>query len=345
MDYQKYTEKSVNYIKELCEIPSPSGFTKKAEAWLMNKFQELGFNVYQSHKGSVIAEIGGEGNPLVFAAHIDTLGAMVRSVKSNGQIRITKVGGFSENFIETENAIIHTREGKEFTGTVQVIHPATHVYSDSGTMKRNDENVEVVLDEKTKSKSETEKLGISTGDFISFDPRFVYTQSGFLKSRHLDDKASAGLLVSLAEAVKKESIELSRKVYLVFTNYEEVGHGGAAGIPKDIKEMISVDMGCVGDDLEADEYKLSICAKDSRGPYDYDVTNALINIAKKEKLNFAVDVYPYYGSDADVTLAAGYDIKHGLIGPGVFASHGYERTHREGIENTLKLCLKYISKF
>ena len=334
----------IENIVDLCKIPSPSGFTKKVENYLEEKFNDLGFEVELSNKGSVIVKLGGEGNPLVLAAHIDTLGAMVRSIKTNGNLRFTKVGGYPGNNVEQENCIIHTRSGKEYTGTIQLTKPSTHVYKDIGDIKRNDENLEVVLDEKVDSEEDVKNLGIRTGDFISFDPRTIVTESEYIKSRHLDDKASAGVLMGLARLIKNNKINLDRKVYLVFTSYEEVGHGGASGIPQDIVEMISVDMGAVGDDLTTDEHKVSICAKDSGGPYDYDVTTNLINIADERNLNFAVDIYPNYGSDVDVTLRSGYDIKHGLIGPGVFASHGYERTHKDGLKNTLKLLINYLNK-
>lgn len=334
----------VDNIVNLCKIPSPSGFTNRVEEYLQEKFAKIGFESSLSNKGSVIVELGGKGNPLVLAAHIDTLGAMVRSIKSDGRLRFTKVGGYPGNNVEQENCIIHTRKGKEYSGTIQLTKPSSHVYDNIGDIERNDENLEVVLDEKIESEDDVKDLGIRTGDFISFDPRTVVTESGYIKSRHLDDKASAGVLIGLAKLIKEGIINLNRKVYLVFTSYEEVGHGGASGIPEDINEMISVDMGAVGDDLTTDEHKVSICAKDSGGPYDYDVTTNLINIAEDKELNFAVDIYPNYGSDVDVTLRSGYDIKHGLIGPGVFASHGYERTHKEGLQNTLELLAYYLNQ-
>ena len=234
--------------------------------------------------------------------------------------------------------------GKELSGTIQLENPAVHVNKELGKTERTDKNIEVVIDEKVSKKEDVEKLGISAGDFITFDPRTVITDSGFIKSRHLDDKASTGILLSLAKLVSDDELILNRKVYLLFTTYEEVGHGGASGIPKETEEMISVDMGAVGDDLTTDEHKVSICAKDSGGPYDYDITTKLIELAKDNKLNFAVDIYPHYGSDVEATLQAGYDIKHALIGPGVSASHGYERTHFEGIENTLRLLELYLKK-
>ncbi len=341
---EKYTDYAVEQIVNLCRIPSPSGFTAKATAYLIDTFKELGFKAQYSRKKSVLVTLGGQGEHLVLAAHVDTLGAMVRSIKGNGRIRHTKIGGYPENNIENENVIVHTRAGKEYEGTAYLIHPAVHVYRDVGTLQRSDKTVEIILDEKVSSKKEVEDLGIKVGDFISLDPRTKVTESGFIKSRHLDDKASAGLLIALAKMVADKEIVLSRKVSLLFTTYEEVGHGGSSGLPEDTVDMISVDMGAVGDDLTTDEFKVSICVKDSGGPYDYDLTNELIKIAEDEKLEHALDIYPSYGSDVEATLRAGYDIRHGLIGPGVFASHGYERTHRSGVENTMKLLKTYISK-
>lgn len=346
---QKYLDYAVTQVKNLCRIPSPSGFTQKATDYLMKELAELGFKPEYSRKKSVIVEIGGEGEAVVLAAHVDTLGAMVRAIKSNGRLRLTKIGGYPGNNVESENCIIHTRgcnggDGKEFTGTIQMNNPAVHVNRDLGKASREDDNMEVVIDEKVSNADEVKKLGISVGDFISLDPRTVVTPSGFIKSRHLDDKASAGILLGFAKAVADKKIVLDRKVYLLFTTYEEVGHGGSSGIPADTTEMISVDMGAVGDDLKTDEHKVSICAKDSGGPYDYDVTTKLIQLAKKHKLQHAVDIYPFYGSDVEVTLRAGFDIRHGLIGPGVAASHGYERTHKEGLENTFELLKLYLQK-
>ena len=339
---KKYIDYAVEQIIDLCNIPSPSGFTKKIEKYLIEEFKKIGYNPSSTNKGSVIIDLGGEGNGLVLSAHIDTLGAMVRAIKKNGRLRITKIGAFPENYIEAENCTIHTRTGKEYSGTIQLEKSAVHVHKNISEIKRDDTSIEVVIDEKVKKKEDVQKLEISAGDFVTFDSRNVYTKSGFIKSRHLDDKASSGILIALAKYIKENNLKLNRKIYLMFTTYEEVGHGASTAIPENVKEMVSVDMGAVGDDLETDEFKVSICAKDSTGPYDYDVTNKLIDISKQLKLNYAVDIYPNYGSDADAALVAGYDLKHGLIGPGIASSHGYERAHYEGIENTLILLKEYI---
>ena len=205
------------------------------------------------------------------------------------------------------------------------------------------EEIKILLDENVASDQDTLALGIQTGDIIAMDPRTVVTESGYIKSRFLDDKLSAAILLGLARAVREDAWKLNRKVSLLFTVYEEVGHGGSV-VPDDTEEMISVDMGCVGSDLGCTERMVSICAKDSGGPYNYDLITALSNLAKEKKLDYAIDVYPHYGSDVETTLRAGYDIRHGLIGPGVYASHNYERSHMDGVHNTFELLKAYITR-
>lgn len=341
--WMTYVQEAVNKIVELCNIPSPTGYTYKAIKYLIDEFKNLGFKYYLTNKNNLLVDLGhGDSNAIMFTAHVDTLGAMVRSITNKGTLKITRIGGYPFSHIENENCTIFTRDGKEFTGTIYNIHPSVHVYEDSGTIKRSEENMEIVLDQKVHSKEDVIELGIMPGDFVSFDPRTVVTKTGFIKSRHLDDKASAGILIALAKSIRDFAIEPKRRVYMLFTSYEEVGHGGAANIPEDVTEVIAVDMGAVGSDLESNVYSASICAKDSSGPYDYEIVGKLIKAAKFAEVNYTVDIYPYYSSDVSAALRAGHDIKHGLVGPGIYASHGYERTHIEAIEATLKLLQKYL---
>lgn len=346
MNIESSIDEIIDEIERLCNIPSPTGYTIEVSKYVEERLKDLGYDPKISNKGSVLCNIGGThiGDRLLLSAHIDTLGLMVRALKDNGRLRFTKIGGFPENNIETENCTVITRDNRRYSGTVQMINPATHVNAELRSEKRNDETMEIVLDEKVFSKDDLTKLGISSGDFVSLDPRTVVTQSGFIKSRHLDDKASAAILLGIAKYVKEKQIALTKNTYLLFTTYEEVGHGAASFLPENLHDFISVDMGAVGDDLETDEFKVSICAKDSHGPYDYELTTRLIETAKENNLQFAVDIYPYYGSDAAAALGAGYDVRHALIGPGVSASHGYERTHREGLENTFILLVSYLQK-
>ena len=334
----------MNFIKEqlytLTSIPSPSSFTTKVTDYLLSELSSLGYSPERSNKGNVFVTLGGSGSPLVLAAHVDTLGAMVRSIKENGRLRPTTIGGHQWSTADGENCTIHTRDGKVYTGVVLNKEPSSHV-ADQKT-ELIEENMEILLDENVTSDQDTLALGIQTGDIIAMDPRTVVTESGYIKSRFLDDKLSAAILLGLARAVREDAWKLNRKVSLLFTVYEEVGHGGSV-VPDDTEEMISVDMGCVGSDLGCTERMVSICAKDSGGPYNYDLITALSNLAKEKRLDYAIDIYPHYGSDVETTLRAGYDIRHGLIGPGVYASHNYERSHMDGVRNTFELLKAYIT--
>ena len=335
----------MNFIKEqlytLTSIPSPSSFTTKVTDYLLSELSSLGYSPERSNKGNVFVTLGGSGSPLVLAAHVDTLGAMVRSIKENVRLRPTTIGGHQWSTADGENCTIHTRDGRVYTGVVLNKEPSSHV-ADQKT-ELIEENMEILLDENVTSDQDTLALGIQTGDIIAMDPRTVVTESGYIKSRFLDDKLSAAILLGLARAVREDAWKLSRKVSLLFTVYEEVGHGGSV-VPDDTEEMISVDMGCVGSDLGCTERMVSICAKDSGGPYNYDLITALSNLAKEKKLDYAIDIYPHYGSDVETTLRAGYDIRHGLIGPGVYASHNYERSHMDGVHNTFELLKAYITR-
>lgn len=328
-------------LSTLTSIPSPSGYTREVTDYVLEQLRNLGYRPEQSNKGNVSVSLGGEGNPLVLSAHLDTLGAMVRTIKDSGRLRPTTVGGHQWDTSDGENCTVHTRGGHIYTGVVLNTEPSAHVADEKAEKK--EEHMEILLDENVHSKEDVKKLGIQNGDFIAMDPRTVITKSGYIKSRFLDDKLSAAILLGLAKAVKEEGTSLNRKITLLFTVYEEVGHG-ASFIPSDTAEIISVDMGCVGDGLDCDEHMVSICSKDSSGPYDYDITTRLTELAKELKLNYAVDIYPHYSSDADASLRSGYDIRHGLIGPGVYASHNYERSHTDGMMNTYKLLKAYIQQ-
>ena len=331
---------------ELLNIDSPTGFTKKAAAWVVEAFSSLGFKAQFTNKGAVLVDLGGresESGAVLFAAHADTLGAIIAEIKGDGRLRVSNIGGLMACNTETENVNVYTRDGRVYEGTIQLINASSHVNNNLDSAERNFNTVEVVLDEDVESAADVRKLGLEVGDFVCPYPRAHITESGYIKSRYLDDKLSVGILLGTAKYIKDNSIELPRRVYLLITVYEEVGHGGSSSIPEGVKEAISVDMGCVGSGLQCTEKKASICVKDSGGPYDYDVTDALVKAAQKEVADYALDVYPFYGSDVEASLRAGYDIKHGLIGSGVYASHGYERSHIDGVYNTIKVIKGYLN--
>ena len=339
-----YADYAWEQTVKLLAIDSPSGFTSKASEWVRDAFSRLGCEAKITTKGGVLIDLGGknEQDALFLEAHADTLGCMVAEVKGNGRLRLTNLGGMNPYNAEAENVRVYTRSGRVIEGTCQLCNASIHVNLDYSSTSRKWDVMEIVLDEDVNSASETRALGIEVGDIVCFDPRTRRTESGYLKSRFLDDKLSVGILLGFAKYLKDNAILPERKVYAHVTVYEEVGHGGSASVPAGVTEAISVDMGCVGNGLQCTEKQVSICAKDSGGPYTYEVVSNLIAAAKKTGADYAVDIYPGYGSDVEATLRAGYDIRHGLIGAGVYASHGYERSHINGVYSTLKVLCGYL---
>lgn len=339
-----YLDFIIDRTCKLLAIDSPTGYTDKAAEFVMNELREMGFSPIRTRKGGVLVDLGGSDaeNGIMFETHLDTLGGMVAEIKSNGRLRLTNIGGMNANNAEAENVKVITKFDGEYEGTLQLANASIHVNGDYNKTERAWDKMEVVLDEIADSSDEVRKLGISVGDFVCFDPRTKVTEKGYIKSRFLDDKLSVGILLGVAKYLSDGHFVPSRKIWGHVTVFEEVGHGGSASVPEGVTEAISIDMGCVGEGLQCTERQVSICAKDSRGPYHYDVVRDLIAAAKKCGADYAVDVYPFYGSDVESTLSAGYDLRHGLIGPGVYASHGYERSHKDGVANTFNLVLTYI---
>lgn len=339
---KKYVDYAVEKTLDLLRIDSPSGFTVKAVDFVAEEFKKLGYTSVITQKGGVLVDLGGYDNALLLEAHTDTLGAMVKEIKSNGRLVLTPLGGMNANNGEAENVRIYTRSGKIYEGTLQLVDASVHVNGDYSKTERSFDTTEVVVDEDVKTAADARKLGIEVGDIVCFDPRSHVTSSGYIKSRFLDDKLSVGILLGFAKYLSDNKITPPRHTYIHVTVYEEVGHGGSASVPQGVTEAISVDMGCVGKGVTCTEKQVSICAKDSGGPYNYEVVGKLIEAAKKENADYAVDVYPHYGSDVEATLRAGYDVRHGLIGAGVYASHGYERSHVDGVKNVLLVLKGYL---
>ncbi len=339
-----YADYAWEQTASLLAIDSPSGYTAAAAAWVQQAFAGLGFDAKITQKGGVLVDLGGQDkdDALLLEAHADTLGAMVAQIKGDGRLRVTPLGGMSANNGEAENVRVHTRAGRVIEGTCQLCNASVHVNGAYASTQRTFDSVEIVLDEDVKSAKDTRELGVEVGDIVCFDPRTTRTASGYLKSRFLDDKLSVGILLGFAKYLADAKPAMARRVYAHITVYEEVGHGGSASVPAGVTEAISVDMGCVGVGLQCTEKQVSICAKDSGGPYSYEVTGKLIEAAKATGADYAVDVYPHYGSDVEATLRSGVDIRHGLIGAGVYASHGYERSHIDGVHNTLLVLQGYL---
>lgn len=331
-------------INELVSIPSPSGFTDEIIEHIASYLETLQIETMRNRKGALIATIPGKNTSehRLVTAHIDTLGAMVKEIKADGRLRLFKIGGSQWPHVEGEYCEIFTSDGGTYTGTILMHQTAVHVYKDGAQLERNQENMVVRLDEKVFSAADVEKLGIKVGDFVAFDPRLEILPSGFIKSRHLDDKASAGILLYLLQEIREHSVELPYTTHFLFSNFEEVGFGGNSNVPSEVVEYLAVDMGAIGDGQASDEFTVSICAMDSSGPYNYRLRQHLVELAHEHEIEYKLDIYPYYGSDASGALRAGHDIVHGLLGPGIDASHAFERTHVDSVLNTAKLVYYYL---
>ncbi len=339
----KYRNFYFETVKKLLETPSPSGYYQEITTVLKEYADEFGVDFALTKKGCAVITVKGKDSSktLGLAAHCDTLGAMVRGILPNGELTFTKVGGPQLPTLDGEYCTVLTRSGKRYSGTFLSKSPSSHVYADAATRARDDANMYVRLDEVVKTTKDVRDLEIESGDYVFIDPKTTVTESGFLKSRFIDDKASVACFITLLKIMKDENLQPAYDVKMLITMYEEVGHG-AAYVPEGLCSMLAVDMGCVGSDLNCTEYDVSICAKDGHGPYDYALTSALIEQAKKNNLSYAVDIYPFYGSDVGAMWSAGHDVPGALIGTGVHASHGMERTHFQGIKNTIELISLYL---
>lgn len=337
-------KKVIQTLLELLAIESPTGHAEPAIEYIRHRLEPLGLEMKQPPKGSLIVTLPGENDHThrLVTAHVDTLGAMVKEICSNGRLKLSKVGGYGWFSVEGSYCVIETRKGKRFTGTILNANSSVHVSEEAVEQKRTDDTIEVRLDEKVYSDQDVKELGICVGDFVFFDPRSQYTETGFIKSRHLDDKASVAILLEYILYMNENNLVPKHTTHFLFSTFEEVGFGGNSSIPSKVREYLAVDMGAVGKGQMSDEYSVSICAKDSSGPYHYQLTNHLIDLAEQNGIRYQIDIYPRYGSDASAAVRAGHDVMHALIGPGVDASHAFERTHRDALENTFLLLAYYL---
>ncbi len=329
-------------LKDILASDSPTGYTGEVMKKIEKYASELGHEMTYTQKGNGVIAVAGKSDKTVgLAAHVDTLGLMVRSIKPDGTLAFTTLGSPVLPSLDGEYCRVVTRKGAVFTGTILSNHPAVHVHKESKSALRNEETMHVRLDHIITNKEDVQKLGIGNGDFICFDTKTEITETDFIKSRFLDDKLSVALIFGVLKYFKDNNMRPQHQVKVIISTYEEVGHGSSS-IPAEISELIAVDMGCIGEDLSCTEQDVSICAKDSSGPYDIAITNKLIDLAVENKLQYAVDIYPMYGSDVSAALKGGNDIRGALIGPGVAASHGMERSHYKAVENTMKLLVAYL---
>lgn len=332
-------------LVDLLNTPSPTGFTDQAIRLVQEVVARFpGLETAHTRKGALVARWSGvsEDSPRALTAHVDTLGAMVKEIKSSGRLKLSRIGGFAWNTIEGEGCTVFTSRGDTLRGSVLLTKASGHVHGGQvNDLKRDEDNMEVRLDARTASADETRDLGVNVGDFVAFDPRVEIT-NGFVRSRHLDDKACVACLLAAIKAIHDAGYRPARTTTFHFSNYEEVGHGAASGFPADLAELVSLDMAAVGEGQASDEFHATLCVKDSGGPYHHGLSQRLRRLAEEHEIPHKVDIYPYYGSDGEAYWRAGGDVAVALIGPGVDASHNYERTHQEALLATTRWVLAYI---
>ena len=337
-----YTDALVRETLALCRIPGPVGYTAEVRDYVENRLHEMGYETSRINKGGLLCDLGGEGRTLTVSAHLDSIGTMVSHILPNGRLHVAMLGGVVLANLDTENCEVLTRSGKRIPGTLQLNEPSTHACGEVRTRERNPYTMEVVLDAITSSAEETRALGVENGCYVFFDPRSVES-NGFIKSRYLDDRALVAILLQYAALLKDTGRTPGRHTVLHFADFEEIGLGGSAGLPAGTEEFLAADVGIVGKEREGNEFSVTIVAKDASMPYDYDVTCGMIEAAKRAGAPYVVDVFPErYGSDAGAAVRAGHDVRIGLFGPGVSATHGYERTHRQAMAAALAMLNEYI---
>jgi putative aminopeptidase FrvX len=335
----------LDFLCDLLNTPSPTGFAHRAIEFTAQALQAFpALRLHRTRKGALVATWPGlsADAPRALTAHADTLGAMVKEIKSGGRLKLSKIGGFAWNTVEGEGCTVFTSKGETLRGSILLEKASSHVHGKVvGEAVRDDENMEIRLDAQTVSKDDTEALGIRVGDFVAFDPRVEIT-NGFIRSRHLDDKACVACLLAAVKALSNAGLQPAQDTTLLISNYEEVGHGAAAGIPPEVTELVAVDMAAVGDGQTSDEFHATLCVKDSGGPYHHGLSQRLRQVADQYGIPYMVDIYPYYGSDGEAYWRAGGDVAVALIGPGVDASHNYERTHLEALVATTQWVVGYL---
>ena len=333
----------IEAMRRFIHTPSPVGYYVEMKPVIEEYAAMFGHKVTYDNRNTAYITVEGEdvSKTVCVSAHADTLGFMVRGINPDGTLRIRALGGVQFISSEGENVTIHTRSGKTFTGMLVCSHHSSHAFDDVKTMERNENTEFVLLDEPVKSASDVRALGIRHGDYISIDPRFTLTSSGYIKSRFIDNKAAMACSFYALKYLSEQRLKPKYNTVFAFPFYEEIGIGGVF-VPEEISEYVAVDIAILGPDADGSERSVTVCAKDASMPYDYELTNRLISLAEREGCDYAVDLFYRYGSDASQAMRSANDIRAAAFGMGVYSSHGVERTHIEGIENTARLLLAYV---
>lgn len=342
MEIKVDRELLINTFKELVEVPSPVSYYEEIHPLLEKKAKEYGYEVTYDRKRTAYITLDGEDSSktVCMGAHVDTIGLIVRHITDDGQLEVRQLGGVNYSSLEGEGVTVITRDGRHYRGMVICKSHSVHVFDDARTLPRDENGMRVILHADVKSKEDVMALGIDHGDVIDVDPHFEYTESGYVVSRYIDDKAAAAALFAMLDYFKKNNLKPKYRTLLAFPLYEEIGHGGSY-VPPEVSEYVAIDIGLIGPDCHANERNVSICTKDAFSPYDRGLTNKIIALAKKANVNYCLDVFYHYGTDANAAIRAGHNVYTAAFGMACLNSHGKERCHISAIEDTAKLAIAY----
>ena len=342
MKFQPDMNYFVDCFRRMVNTPSPVGFYTLFNPVLEKEAALFGYDLIFVRRGTPYIVLDGQDNSktVLLGAHSDTIGLIVRRIDANGMIRVRNLGGINFSSIEGETVTVHTRDGRSYTGLFACQSHSVHVFDDARTLARDENTMMVILDEKVSSKADVNALGIFNGDFVSIEPRCQLTPNGYLKSRFIDNKAAVASCFTVLKYLKDHDLKPEYRTLMAFPYTEEIGFGGTY-VPEEVSEYVAIDIGLIGPDYDGNEYKVSICAKDNSAPYDHDLTTRMVNYARKAGCDYAVDVFYRYGTDGNAAVRAGNNLRSAALGMAVYCSHGMERTHLTGLENTVNLLLAY----
>lgn len=329
-----------NTLRELLAVPSPTGMTDDVVRLCCRKLEELGIKYELTRRGAIRATLRGAtySPDRAIAAHLDTLGAMVKRLKDNGRIEVVPVGTWPARSAEGARVTLFAEEGRQHRGTLLPLKASGHVYNEGvDEQPAHWQNIELRLDEAVHSRADLEALELAPGDYVAIDPQPEFLDNGFWVSRFLDDKAGVAALLAAARAVVTQDIALPIDCHLLFTISEETGVGASHVLHGDCAELIAVDNGTIAEEQETSEYGVTIAMLDSSGPFDFYLSRRLVNLCRRFDLTYSRDVFRFYRSDAAAALEAGNDIRTALVCFALDSSHGHERTHRDSVATVASL--------
>ncbi len=331
-------------LLHLLRIPSPTGRTDEVMQYIGERISELGLDLTVTRRGLLNATLPGRRSrpDRAVVVHADTIGCMVQRLKENGRLEVTPLGTHSARFAEGAHTTIFTDTGM-LTGTVLPLKSSGHNYGDEvDTQGIGWPIVEVRIDEPVFSIADLTALGLQVGDFVALDANPQITPGGYVKSRHLDDKAGIAAALGAFKALTDARIVPEIGAHLLVTIAEEVGHGATAGLDTDVAEMVAIDNAVVAPLQQSREDSVNIAMLDSTGPFDYHFSRRLLALCAEHGLPHTRDTYRHYRSDAASAVEAGLEIRTALVGFGVDSSHGHERTHLDGIRTVAELIALYV---